>query len=435
MESKGTKDFEDRLKAILSEDLPKGRDIVDQGLALADEIEPGRTLFMERMGVDSESAYKAQCIGRGSIMSHAHIGMSTWGGTAEALQTLYKAGKERGFSVDRFGLCLERRMSLPQELWRDVPAETGPMLESDSDWEVIGRCVPIQPHMGDFMIGFPAATRNTIKALKAGVTTIGNLSQFFSHEAPGWSDHVKTTVETVRAISILGGLRHRGMMLHSYLEDGFGALFLDCATMAGWAYLERYIVEDLLGAKLSHCIGGLTSDPVKRAGWVFALNDIHDGNCLGSMFYGDTISFTKDFAANRAAVCEYLLWDILAQLKCPTGHAVHPLPETEGIRVPSAQEIVESQAMGKRIESSARRLIEHVDFTACRNFADSMTSAGKKVCHNALDGLKQAGVNIKDPVHLLYALKKLGPARFETMFGAGTPDESFPRGQKPVAIT
>ena len=39
--------------------------------------------------------------------------------------------------------------------------------------------------------------------------------------------------------------------------------------------MERYIVEELLGCKLSHCIGGLTTDPIKRAGWIFALNEIH----------------------------------------------------------------------------------------------------------------------------------------------------------------
>ena len=197
-------------------------------------------------------------------------------------------------------------MALPQEWRKKMPPETGPTLDTLDDWMQIGQLVPIQPHMGDFMIGFPASTENTLNALKAGVTTIGNLSQFFSHEVPLWHDQVRTAVETVRAMSIMGALRENGTLIHSYLEDGFGALFYDCATVAGWAYLERYIVEDLLGGKLAHCIGGLTTDPVKRAGWVFALNEIHEGDCLGSMFYGDTLSFTEDLIVNRALVGEYL---------------------------------------------------------------------------------------------------------------------------------
>ena len=91
------------------------------------------------------------------------------------------------------------------------------------------------------------------------IQTIGNLSQFFAHEVPGWHDQVKTVIETVRALIIMSMLRPEGTIIHSYLEDGFGAHFEDCATIAGWAYLERYIVEELLGGKLAHCFGGQTN--------------------------------------------------------------------------------------------------------------------------------------------------------------------------------
>jgi methylmalonyl-CoA mutase cobalamin-binding subunit len=289
--------------------------------------------------------------------------------------------------------------------------------------------------MGDFMIGFPASVDNTVHALKAGVTTIGNLSQFFAHEAPMWTDKVATTVETVKAASIMGAMRDKGVLVHSYLEDGFGALFHDCATVAGWAFLERYVVEELLNAKLAHCIGGLTSDPVKRAGWNFALHEIHEQDCIGSMIYGDTISFSSDFDQNRGLVAEYLLWDILAQLECPTGTAVHPLPVTEAMRVPSAGEIAEAHCLGRRIEKTARRLWPHIDFSAAYDFSAKMCSAGKTVFDNALDGLNEAGVDIRDPVQMLYVLKMLGPADFEEMFGAGDADEDSPGRRQPVVPT
>ena len=284
------------------------------------------------------------------------------------------------------------------------------------------------------MIGFPAATSNTVHALRAGVTTIGNLSQYFAHQAPMWNDPITTVAETVRAIAILGERRDDGCLLHSYLEDGFGALFFDCATVAGWAYLERYIVEALLGARLSHCIGGLTTDPVKRAGWVFALDEIHDHDCLGSMIYGDTISLTRDFPRNWAVVAEYLLWDILAQLECPTGHAVHPLPITEAIRIPSAEEIAEVQTFGRQVERTARRLHGAVDLSPARAFARQITTAGKAICEDALSGLADAGVDVRNPLQLLFVLKGLGPVAFERRFGAGQLDEAAGR-RKPLAPT
>jgi methylmalonyl-CoA mutase cobalamin-binding subunit len=224
-------------------------------------------------------------------------------------------------------------------------------------------------------------------------------------------------------------------MVHSYLEDGFGALFYDCATVAGWAYLEKYIVENLLGAKLAHCIGGLTTDPIKRAGWVFALHKIHAPDCVGSMFYGDTLSFTPDFSLNQGVVAEYLLWDIMAQLECPTGHAVLPLPVTEALRIPSAEEIAEAQKFGRQIEKAARKLFYHFDFSEAYHFCDTILTAGKSVFDNALEGLKEAGVDITDPVQILFVLKNLGPAVFEEMFGAGQVRQGFIRGRVPVEPT
>ena len=408
---------------------------MNEGHVMAKDIRIGRTAFMDKMGVESELEYKKRCMQKNTIMFHAHIGMNSWNSTAAALALLDKTAEANGFVVDRAGICLDRRMGLPKAHRTNIPAETGPMLHSIKDWIQVGQTAPIQPHMGDFMIGFPASTDNTILALKAGVTTIGNLSQFFAHEVPLWKDKVVTAAETVKAIAIMGTLRNKGTMVHSYLEDGFGALFYDCATVAGWAYLEHYIVENLLGAKLAHCIGGLTTDPIKRAGWVFALHKIHAPDCVGSMFYGDTLSFTPDFTLNQGVVAEYLLWDIMAQLECPTGHAVLPLPVTEALRIPSAEEIAEAQKFGRQIEKAARKLFYHFDFREAYHFSDTILSAGKSVFDNALDGLKEAGVDITDPVQILFVLKNLGPAVFEEMFGAGKVQEDFIRGRIPIEPT
>jgi methylmalonyl-CoA mutase cobalamin-binding subunit len=427
--------FHKTIQEILRTDLPSSREIIKEGQVMAKDIRIGRTAFMRKMGVASELAYKKKCMQENTIMFHAHIGMNSWNSTAAALALLDNTAEENGFIVDRAGICLDRRMGLPKAHRKSIPAETGPMLDSIKDWKQVAQAVPIQPHMGDFMIGFPASTDNTIQALTAGVTTIGNLSQFFAHEVPLWKDKAVTAAETVKAIAIMGTLRDKGTMVHSYLEDGFGALFYDCATVAGWAYLEKYIVEDLLGAKLAHCIGGLTTDPIKRAGWVFALHKIHAPDCVGSMFYGDTLSFTPDFTLNQGVVAEYLLWDIMAQLECPTGHAVLPLPVTEALRIPSAEEITEAQKFGRQIEKAARKLFYHFDFSEAYHFCDTILAAGKSVFDSALEGLKEAGVDITDPVQTLFVLKNLGPAVFEEMFGAGKVRENFIRGRVPVEPT
>ena len=421
-------DFDARMSAIRATPLPETTSLYLEAKQAAEQISIGRTAAFDRWGVSSEAEFKQGCIKEGRITYHAHIGMGNWQLTTQALEFLWDEGNREGAEIHRAGLCLDRRMGLPEQHRSGAAAETGPMLETATDWGEIGQRTPIQPHMGDFMIGFPSSFANTVHALRAGVTTIGNLSQFFSHEAPGWKDPVMTAVETTKAIALLARFRGQGVMLHSYLEDGFGALFFDCTTIAGWAFMERYIVEDLMGAKLSHCIGGLTSDPVKRAGWVFALDRIHQGECVGSMFYGDTISFTKNFDQNRAMIAEYMLWDIMAQMACPTGHAVLPLPVTEAIRAPSAQEILEAQVMGQRVEETARRLLPRMDFSDSHKFSDQMLHHGRQVFQNAMAGLAQAGVDTGNPLEMLYTLKMIGPALFEEQFGAGAPDSTEARG-------
>lgn len=417
------------------EELPSGAEVVREGRELCVLVEPGRSSFLDHVGVSSEYEYKRACVDAGRIMYHAHIGMNDWAATAQALQYLEAVADSHQFTIDRAGVALDRRMGLPADRRESWPAETGPLLVGDRDWQELANCARIQPHMGDFMIGQPAAVENTIHALRVGVTTIGNLSQYFTFEAPGWLDRAGTSVESVKAMAVLAGFRDRGMMLHSYLEDGFGALFQDCATVAGWAYLEKYIVEELLGARLSHCIGGLTSDPVKRAGWVAAFRLIHDGDAAGSMIYGDTISFNADFNHNRGLVSEYLLWDIMAQLRYPTGHAVLPLPVTEAVRVPSAEEIADAQCLGRRVEDTARRLLPLVDFSPVDEFAETVCRHGRSIYRNALDGLREMGVDTSDPLRLLYTLKSMGAARFERLFGAGEPDPLLPNGRRAIIPT
>ncbi|MFT5259887.1 MAG: methylmalonyl-CoA mutase cobalamin-binding subunit [Gammaproteobacteria bacterium] len=398
-------------------DFPSFAQTYARAKQLSSEITIGKSCFLDKVGCQSELDYKQQCMTAGTIMYHAHIGLNDWPETEAALVYLDKKLRDDGHQLDRVGIALDRRMGLPPELRQLAAAETGPMITEAQQWNDLTQCAAIQPHMGDFMIGMPASVTNTLLALNAGVTTIGNLSQYFAFETPLWDDAVATAEQTTMAIALLGQFRDQGTLLHSYLEDGYGALFKDCRTVAGWAYLERYIVEELLGAKLSHCIGGLTTNPVRRAGWVFALDKIHGGECVGSMIYGDTLSFTQDFERNRAVVSEYLTWDILAQLHCPTGHAVLPLPVTEAVRIPSAEEVYDAQRLGRQIELSARRLYPHVDFTEAERFASEVCEGGEQIFNRALAGLAAEGIDTQNPLVLLYLLKKMGPEWFEDQFG------------------
>lgn len=415
--------------------LPPWKEIQAEAQERADKITIGQTLFFKQYGVTSETEYKRRAKQQGTIMTHTHIGLDTWEETKEALLFLYDGMSKRNLVLDRFGLCLDRVMAYPPEMRASVPRETGPQLKSLDEWMEVGQVVPIQPHAGDFMIGFPASMVNTECALQAGITTIGNVSQFFAHGAPAWKDEVATAVETAKALAVMGRLRPQGALVHSYLDDGFGALFNDYADVVGWAYLEKYIVEDLMGAKLAHCFGGVTVDPLMRVAWVMIMRDIHGEDCIGSMWYGDTISFSEDFDRNLGLNAEYLLWDIAAQLRYPTGHAVLPLPVTEAVRIPNAKDILQVQVFARRVEESARRMLPYLNWTPAEAIKNRLIAAGRQVVQRALSGLEREGVDISNPLEMLFVLKKIGPIHFEREYGAGAPDPAYLRGRKPVHLT
>jgi methylmalonyl-CoA mutase cobalamin-binding subunit len=415
--------------------LPPWEEVAAEARERAGRIEVGTTLFCKEHGVSSEAEYKRRAKAQGQIMLHTHIGLDTWQETKSALLYLYDEMSKRGLVLDRFGLCLDRVMAYPPEMRQLVPRETGPQLKSVEDWLEVGQVVPIQPHAGDFMIGFPASVVNTENALRAGITTIGNLSQYFAHGVPNWTDEVKTAVETAKAIAMMGQLKAKGTLVHSYLDDGFGALFTDYADVVCWAYLEQYIVESLCGAKLAHCFGGVTVDPMTRVAWVLIMREIHGEDCLGSMWYGDTISFSEDFDRNLGLNAEYLLWDMIAQLVCPTGHAVLPLPVTEAVRIPNAKDILQAQVMARRIEESARRMVPYVDLSQAQVIKHRLIGPGRAAFIRALASLKAEGVDVQNPLQMLFVLKKMGPVQFQRQFGAGTLDPAWPRGRQPVQLT
>ncbi len=76
-----------------------------------------------------------------------------------------------------------------------------------------------------------------------------------------------------------------------------------------------------------------------------------------------------------------------------------------------------------------------MDFSAAYAFSDKIVTVGKTIFNNALTGLNEADVDVEDPIKLLYVLKKLGPASFEEMFGAGKLNPANARGREPVFPT
>jgi methylmalonyl-CoA mutase cobalamin-binding subunit len=399
-----------------------GRELLAEGRAAA-PAEIHRTAYMRRHGAASEAEVKARARREGRITYHAQIGSTDWPATAVVLAEIEGRLAEHGMACDRFGLTLSRAMSVAEDAREGVHKETGPVLAT-SDWPKLGEAAAIQPHLGDFMIGTPAAFRHVQAALAAGVTTIGNLGQYNAYELPGGQDDVQVTEEAIRSIGLLAACRGRGALVHSYLEDGVAMQASHYGSYLGWAALELHVVETLCGARLAHSYGGLIDAPRHRALVHLALDDLHGRDSLGSMVYGNTVDMRpRERAHNQAVLACYLTVDIACQLRRPTGHAIHPVPLTEAERVPSAAENVEVQVLAHELEREARRSGDLFDWAALERLAAELAAYGERFRERALALLAEDGVDVGDPARLLLAMRRLGMDGLERRVALAPPAE------------
>jgi len=389
-----------------------GRQLIEEGRQGAPHEVP-LTAFLRANDASSEAEYKRRCRDNGRVMYHMHVGLSTWSATEAALAEVHAGLAEHGHSVDRFGVALDRAMGIV-ESQRDLALkETGPRIGPD-EWQRLGEAAPIQPHLGDYMIGFPAGFENTLHALRAGVTTIGNVGQYTAYNLLGGSDEILVTEQTVRALAAIGALRDRGALAHSNLEDGSATQASHFGGYVGWAALELYVVEELIGARLTHCYGNTIQDPEHRAIVHFALDDLRNRDSIGSMVYGNTVDHhAGDRQRNLDAVTRQVMCDIAVQLRRPTGHAVNPVPLTEAERIPTAAEIVEIQLLARQIERDVRTSPALFDWTRLERLGAETAAYAVEFRDRALAVLDDDGVDVRDAAQVLLALRRLSMNELE----------------------
>ncbi|MGE0213863.1 MAG: cobalamin-dependent protein [Parvibaculaceae bacterium] len=409
--------------------LPELESLIAAGRERARHVQAPAGTFLSHYNAESEAAYKREAMESGRIMQHAQIGFRDKQRSREAWAEIYESLQKRNVRVDRYGISFDWTMGLPRELRKSVPAGTGMLLDTPEDFLKLADMAPVAPHFGDFIMGFPSALENTEAALLAGSTSIGNLGQYFSFRLPDWDDDVATTTATVTALALIAA-QEREVLVHSNLDDGYGAIFTDVSSILGLAIIERYIIEDLLGARISHCWGHHFTDPMRRMAFHLALSQVT--SFPGTMVYGNTVGYRGNASENYASLASYLLTDVQGQRIKASGHAINPVPVTENVRIPDTDEIIEAQLF-------AARLIEHggsydglISPEAPAALAEEIMAGGRRFHANVMRGLEEAGVDTRNAFEMLLAIKRIGGKRLEQHWGAGVSDETAPRGRRAV---
>ena len=409
--------------------LRPGAELIAEGRALAADWRLGACPFLAEQGVVSEADHKRRQAAAGEAMLHAQIGYRDKAKTLDAAAGIHEATARRGRPVARYGICLDWSMGFPRALRQGRPRGTGLILEGPEDFVALSHAAPVAPHFGDFVLGFPAALENTQAALAAGATAIGNLGQYFTFRLPGWDDEVASTEATLRALGLIAA-QPAEVLVHSNLDDGFAALFTDLCCVLGAVLIEQHIVDQLIGARVSHCFGHHFSEPLTRAAFQCALAKVED--TPGTMVYGNTTSYRGGPAENYASLGSYLLIDALGQSRWPSGHALNPVPVSENERIPDIDEVIAAQLYAVRLLEQSEGHATLIDWQAVEQLADRLVEGGQLFKQRVLTGLTEAGIETSDPMEVLLALRRLGPRRLEALFGPGPLDVDAPRGRQPT---
>lgn len=406
--------------------LTPGASLLASGRAMARDWRLGTCLFLTETGMPSEAAWKRKAASERRIMQHAHIGFRDVNRTIEAIREVHEQAGKAGVMVDRFGITLDWSMGYPESMRAKASRGTGIVLTGPEDFARITNAAPAAAHFGDFMLGLPGAVENTRAAIAAGVTSVGNLGQYFTFRLPYWDDDVMTTEATVTALGLIAA-QEAEILVHSNLDDGFAGLFIDMACALGMVLIEKHIVEDLIGARLGHCYGHHFSDPLSRTAFHAAL--VRVSETPGTMIFGNTVAYQSTPAGNYASLASYLMADVLALGRWPSGHAINPVPVTENQRIPDVDEIIDAQTFAHRLTLHAPFYDPVFDWAKVEAMADVLVDGGQRFAAAVLSGLAERGVAIDDPAALMLAIRRMGPKRMEALFGPGA---AGPRGRKPL---
>ncbi|MBT4889969.1 MAG: hypothetical protein HON65_10485 [Rhodospirillales bacterium] len=405
---------------------------LDTGIAKARTVQVARNPFLTHYDVDSEITFKKRCMSKQEIMVHAQIGYRNFEKTRQAYAEIHDSITTKGGRVDRYGICLDWSMGYPASQRKGRPKGTGLILKDVEQYQHLTSAAPVAPHFGDFVLGMPAALENTVAALSAGSTAIGNIGQYFTFRLPDWNDDLASTQATVSALALCAN-QPVDILIHSNLDDGFAALFSDLSCALGAVLLEQYIVTDLMGCQIGHCFGHTFSDPVTR--WAFQRALARIQKSPGTMIYGNTTSYGADIASNYAALASYLNIDIAALRYEHTGHAINPVPVTEALRIPDVNEIIDASLFANELIRRSEPVTTFINPDITDPVIDSLIDGAYTFFKNVMSAFENRGIDTNNAIEMLLGLKRVGARRLEILYGPGEPDDSIPNKRHPVVQT
>ena len=413
----------DYLRSLKPNVHPDGHEMLQEGIEIGNNITAGKGGFIRSQDkYKNHAELKRELARDGKIYWNILLGLATLEEQVEAEKQLYEFSQRTGMQIHSIQSIPSGLVALPAEYREKAPATTSYEMYTDEDYEAQQAACPIDVSFNDYHLSTPNGLENTILAVKHGSPTIGEFCQF-NWGFYGYDDSVERICNMVRALGVVASKRDEYIEVKTYLDDGYAGYFIDCASYIGYAMLEHYICTTLCGARYVIGFGGLLSENDTRCAVAMALDKVlstEDQPVLRYLNGSTNLQWDHDIHGNYGVSVPEMLFEILVEKKYHMGLGINPVSITEKIKVPTLQELEDIFAAGKRAEEKAEEWLPYFNFAPLEAMRDKMAEEGTRMFHNCLDGFREAGIDIGDPVEMLLVLSEMNPIRFEQLFHSTT---------------
>jgi methylmalonyl-CoA mutase cobalamin-binding subunit len=410
------------IRSLIPVGFPNGRDLVEEGRQMAQDIPWNRSRFLKENGYRSHLEYRKKNLADGKQTYQLLMGLSTLDEEIDGIRKVGEFADRTGFEVRSVQSIPSQLVGLSTEYWDGAPKPTSYVMRNEEDWLAHTEAAPVDVCWQDWHLASPNNLNLTKYALEAGTSRLGCFSTFV-WEYPGYYDEVNRFSDMCRTMGILAAKRDEGLDCVTYPEDGIPGFFMDVASFVGYEMVEHYIVEDLCGARLSLSYGGLLSEILPRMSFVLAMEQLYgsEEHPFTVYYNGSTNEqWDHDIEANYGLAASEMLIESVINLKYNLPVVINPVSITEAQRVPTLEELLNIVKCGIGAERKAKEWLEIVDFTKFEQMRDTLIVEGKKFYENVMSGFSESGVDVTDPLQMIMVLNHFDPVRFEQVFHPST---------------
>lgn len=411
-------ELKEYIASLIPEGFPDGRQMVREGMEMAKDIPWNKSRFLKETGFESHLAYRKENLKNGKQTYQLLMGLSTLEEELEGIRKIDEFATRTGFEVRSMQSIPSQLVGLPPEYWEDAPKPTSYMMEKEEDWSAHTEAAPVDICWQDWHLASPNNLEETKYALKAGSSRLGCFSTFI-WEYPGYHDEKQRFADMCRTMGILAAKKEEGLDCITYPEDGLPGFFMDVVSFVGYEMIEHYIIEDLCGARMAFSFGGLLSEILPRMAFALAMEKLYGTpeHPFVTYYNGSTNEqWDHDIEANYGLAASEMLIQSIINLKYDMPAVINPVSITEALRVPTLDELFDVVKCGIGVERKAKEWMDIIDFSKFEKMRDLLIEKGTIFYNNVLEGFKEAGVDIEDPLEMIVVLKRFDPVRFEQEF-------------------